>query len=165
MKGKNTLTHPATVFIQSLDYRAVAYKDMNPYHQIALFHFMFCDGDGVWASYCSNVNEAVAVFGDVKFGVGRFNNDDTMKVAFVEATDGADTENPLEWFDENCVCFDAHAERYPVILNPADVAPDFGLFEWGYENFYNYWAARPQTEFIRFLPGWDAEDPSGRGGQ
>lgn len=165
MTTKNKLVHPATVFIQSLSFNEVAFKDMTGSQQAALFDYMVCDGDGVWAETCATLDDAISNFGDVVFGVGVFDNDDVMKVAFVESTDGADTDNPLEWFAEHCICDDGDGRPFPVILNNASIAPDFGLFEWGFEWFYSYWAMRPQTEFIRFLPWWNSEDPSGRGGQ
>ena len=158
------LLHPGTAFIQSLPYREVAFKDMTPAQQEAMFRYMWASGDGAWGETgtTDTIPDAVKVFGDVKFGVGSFPNDDTMKVAFVESTDGADIENPLEWFAEHCICDDYESEKLPVILGPAELAPDFGLFDWGYEWFYGYWVKQPRTEFIRFLSNWKYSEGAGQ---
>lgn len=166
MNRPSKLLHPGTAFIQSLQYNEVAYKDMTPAQRYAIFEFMLCDGDGVWAEHVPSVDLAIIKFGDVRFGVGKFANDDTMKIAFVESTDGADTDNPLEWFAKNCTCPEEDSiGAIPVILNRPENAPEFGLFEWGYEFFYNHWTRQPETEFVCFLPNWNPCDDTGRGGQ
>lgn len=162
------LLHPGTAFVQSLPYREVALKDMTPLQQQALWEFMYCAGDGSWGQFKSR-SDAFKALTDVKFGVGEFDNDDTMRTAFTLSTDAdaADHDEPLKWFNDNCFCElqERPEPQPPVIMNWPDCVPECGLFEWGYEWFYAYWVHQPQTQFIRFLDGWDASDDSGRGGQ
>ena len=164
MSRPSKLVHPATLFIQALPSTEVAFKDMTPAQQTGLYEFMDCDGDGIWAEHCNSKEEAIKLFGDVKFTVGKFANDDTMKIAFVEATPEADYEHPLEWFAEMCICDDP-ADAIPVVLNSPEIAPEVGLLEWGYDHFYGYWAKQPETEFVGFRRDWNPNDTSGRGGQ
>lgn len=162
----NKLVHPATLFIQHLPFSEVAFKDMTPMQQRGIWEFMDMDSEGIWADHMPDLEGAIALYGDVRFGVGKFANDDTLKEALVASTDGADDEGELDaWFKTHFTCGDGTIEQPPVVLNRADWAPEFGLFEWGYEGFYSYWAHLPETEFITFLPDWNPGDESGRGGQ
>ncbi len=167
MAKPSKLVHPATLFIQFLPSTEVAFKDMTPMQQRGLYEFMDCGGDGSWGQNTTSFEQALELYGDVRFGVGKFANDNTFKEAMLAASEDADEEVELEvWFKDRYDCGDFDgAEKPPVILNNADVAPENGIFEWGYEWFYSYWVRLPETEFIQFLPDWDAGDDSGRGGQ
>ena len=166
MARPSKLMHPATLFIQSLDFAEVAFKDMTPLQQQGLYEYMDCEGDGVWADNTNSLYEAIERYGDVRFGVGKFANDATLKEALVEASEEADTEVELDaWFKKHFVCSENDNEQPPVILERGDIAPELGLFQWGYEAFYTYWSHLPETEFIRFLADWDSSDETGRGGQ
>ena len=159
------LVHPATQFIQSLPSTVVAYKDMTPMQQRGLYEFMHCAGDGSWGNLAS-IDEAIATHGDVRFAVGKFANDATFKAAMLAASEDADEDVELEsWYTERYVCGDIGQPQPPVILNHPDVAPENGVFEWGFEWFYTYWLHLPETEFVQFLPDWNPCDESGRGGQ
>lgn len=158
------LLHPATEFLQSLPVEVVKFEDMTPEQQRSVWNFMFSEGDGVWVGHCGSIEDAIKLFGDVVFEVGRFPNSAEMKVAFAATEDRDESEDPVEWFDRTMAC-DASAEALPVILNQPDAAGEFGFFGWGHEHFYDYWCKQDSTEFIRFLPSWRAWDKSGRGGQ
>jgi hypothetical protein len=167
MSRAEKLVHPATLFIQHLPYTEVAFKDMTPLQQRGLYDFMNCGGDGVWGENADNFEQALELYGDVRFGVGKFANDDTFKEAMLAASEDADDEVELEsWFQNRYVCGDRDIQpEPPVILNHQDVAPENGIFEWGFGWFYSYWVHLPETEFVRFLPDWNPDDHTGRGGQ
>lgn len=168
MTRASKLVHPATLFIQSLDYSEVQFKDMTPLQQRAMFEYMFCEGDGVWGEFIDNLDDAVVHFGDVWFGVGTFANDAAFKLAMHSAYEDADPEAELtQWFNDTYICGarPTSEEQPPVIINNQDIAPEFGLIEWGFEWFNEYWAHRPEVQFVRFLPDWHIHDSTGRGGQ
>lgn len=165
----NTLTHPATIFVQSLATTDMAFKDLPHQYQKALYNYMVADGDGVWAEHCEHFSDALELFGDVRFLAGTFANNDLMKRAFAACVVGEDGDQDLiEWFDQNCItnCDDENGESsLPVVIGSGPLLPEFGLFEDGFERFYDYWAKRSLTEFVQFRPDWDSNDDSGRGGQ
>lgn len=167
----NTILHPATDFVQNLSFDEVQFKNLTQRQQVAMLTFMYAEGDGIWAANgVKTLNMAINLYGDIRFGVGKFKNDDTMKIAFVESTPGIEPEDPVKWFDENCICADeadtdASDDAPPVILNRADIAAEFGLLEDGHDAFYDFWSSQPETEFLLFLPDWNPNDETGRGGQ
>lgn len=165
----NKLIHPATEFVQKLTFTEVQFKDMTAPQQTALWLFMHYQGDGIWGENGVDcLAAAIAKYGDVRFGVGKFANDESLKLAVATGhPDCCDDESPLEYYEREAnYCKTADLSRaVPVILNHEECVAEFGLFEWGYEYFWAYWCKQPETEFIRFLPDWDAGDQSGRGGQ
>lgn len=161
------LLHPGTKFIQEQPYAEVALGDMPIRYQRAVWRFMYAEGEGLWGEY-SSVSLAVQNFGDVRFGIGSFANDETMKRAFVACLpDDIDVEDGghIAYFDERFVGHDCKAEPIPVFLARADIAPEFGLLDDGHIEFYDYWVKQPRTEFVCVLPDWNPDDTSGRGGQ
>lgn len=161
----NKLVHPATLFVQNVVVTEKAYWEMEFDEQRAIFDYMDANGEGYWADKAKNVAEAVLKFGDARFEVGSFANDDTMKRAFAEATDGYDGDDPLQWYKDN-VGGDCEISepKPPIVLNCAAFAAEHGLIEWGWEWFYQYWSNLPTTRFVRCTEAWNCNDPSGRGG-
>ena len=162
----NKLEHPGSKFLQSLPYQEAELKDMTPQQQTAIWRYMYAQGDGIWGDYDS-VEKAVAKLGDVRFAFGSFVNDDTMKVAFVSCMDGIeldDGDTPVRYFDENCIGRECDAEAIPVFLGNPKVCAEFGLFDDGFEEFYDYWAKQPETQFVNVLPSWSVASDE-RGGQ
>lgn len=162
-----TLLHPATAFIQSLPYTEVAFGDMTPLQQRAVWSYMDCDGDGDWAEHVGCLDAAKLMYSDVRFGVGKFPNDLAMKKAFLTGFPGEDEEWPSieAWFKHRFTCDYVAEPQPPVILEHANLAPEFGVIQWGFEEFYSHWVHLDNTEFVCFLPEWDSNDPDGRGGQ
>lgn len=162
----NRLVHPGTKFINAQNYREVALADMTPNQQLSVWRYMHADGEGIWGHYPS-VEAAVEKLGDVKFGVGSFDNDDTMKRAFVASLPNeieVDVDDPIGYFNGRFVGHECEAAPIPVFLGNADNAPHCGLLDDGYNEFYDHWVKQPQTEFVCCLPSWGLVEDE-RGGQ
>lgn len=162
----NKLIHPGTAFLQALPYTEVAFKDMTPMQQKAVWRYMFAEGDGYWGEFPS-IAAAVEALGDVRFGVGSFANDDTMKLAFVSCVPNelVDEDDPIGFFNGRYIGHECEAEAIPVVLGNSNVCADFGMLDDGYNEFYDHWVKLSATEFVRVLPGWNTDDNTGRGGQ
>lgn len=178
------LVHPATQYLNRLQHEVVRFADMNPYQQKALVVYMI---EGAWAELarCAEVGltpknietwrqRAVEQFGDLKFGVGILKMDDDLKVAVVSTIECYAEENGVEAFDRLYSKPEGYRssqfiynEPWPVIVDDAESAPEWGFLQDGWSRFWEYWAAKDATEipFIRFLPDWNNTDGTGRGGQ
>jgi hypothetical protein len=163
-----TLLHPATAFAQKLTFDEVQFKDMTAPQQTALWLFMHFQGDGVWGENGVDcLADAVEKYGDVRFGVGKFANTDELKLAIISGHPDFDQDGDMlaTYDNEVKACSPDPSRALPVLLNHDSCAAEFGLFEWGYEYFWGWWCYQPETEFIRFLPDWNPDDDTGRGGQ
>lgn len=165
----NTLVHPATAFLQALPFAEVAYKDMGELQRKSVYDFMYYDGDGIWAEYVNSPEEALVRYGDVKFGLGSFPNDDAFKTALRAGFQQTPEQEELsleDWYRQTFICGDPADTRVgPIIVNNHDIAGEFGVVEHGFDEFNEYWAYQQDVEFVKFLSTWNLLDSTGRGGQ
>lgn len=158
------ITHPATMFLRRLEGWVVTYSDLPVEHRAAVYLYL---SDGVWGDLCRVPSDSLRIFRDVKFIYGSIPNDADLKEAFVSSYAGFDgDENPDIDAAYSSVFLNASMDgALPVVLNSPDVAPESGLFGWGYSEFTRYWRFRSKVEYVALMPDWDFLDPSGRGGQ
>jgi hypothetical protein len=159
----NRLIHPATDYLQRLEYRRVPFRDLDLASQIAISVYMAIEGEA-WELHEDSgmelttlldiVAEMAESYGEVEFGVGELYINDTFKRAFTSTFTDPE-EDLVATFNEMIAKCD-EAKRglaMPVILARPEFATDDGLFQAGHDAFYYYWMRRgaDKVPFIKVL--------------
>ncbi len=144
----NTLIHPSTAFIQSLETRRVLLKDLKPEAASAACQYILEMGKmpslytslqaGEFALTAEARRVIVHASLDLYDDLGEFGPDRTFDMEF--------TSRSVDYLPP-------FSDSWPVVLNHPDLAPEFGFFADGYQRFVHYWlAGEPSTLDGRLIP-------------
>jgi hypothetical protein len=144
----NTLIHPSTAFIQSLETRRVLLKELSPQAASAACQYIREMGKtpnlhttlhtGEFALTADARRAIVHASPDLFDDLVEFGPDQTFNMEF--------TSHSLDYLPP-------FSDSWPVVLNHSDLAPEFGFFADGYQRFMHYWlAGDPSTLDGRLIP-------------
>lgn len=177
------------MFVNSIPFKVVAFKDMTLTHQKAIYQYMAIDGEA-WAVEQSldialammplgekrdkaikkamkkAIEMAIEKYGHHEFGVGvvEINDENKKFVGSVDASEDFRTfEAYHEWYCSNATREQKsqYNEDWPVILSSPDFAESDGLFEDGWHRFHFRYIQNGvmKIPFIKYLPGREYYDP------